>query len=144
MTLLEKTPNLLPDVFSGFFDDDRFMNFDFRRTWPTKIPAANVFEHDGDYKIELAVPGMRKKDFNVTLDNRVLTISAEHEEKEMEDTDSFTRREFNYSSFRRSFNIPENVDLEHVVAKYEAGVLNLTLPKLEMAKKLPQKEIQIM
>ena len=144
MTLLEKTPMLLPDVFSGFFDDDRFLNFDFRKTWPTKVPAANIFEHDDDYMIELAVPGMAKKDFNIDLDNRVLTISAEHEERKDEETDSFTRREFNYSTFKRSFTIPENINLDDIAATYVNGVLKLTLPKLEVTKKLPHKEIKIM
>jgi HSP20 family protein len=143
MTLLEKTPSLMPDVFSGFFDDDRFLNFDFRTTWPSKVPAANVFEHDDDFVIHLAAPGMKKSDFKITMENRTLWISAEREEDVMEEMQDYTRREFNYASFKRSFAIPENVNPDKIGAKYVDGVLMIRLPKLEVVKKLPRKEIKI-
>lgn len=144
MTLLEKTPALLPDVFSGFFDDDRFLNLDFRRNWPAKVPAANVFEHDDDFVIHLAAPGMNKKDFKIALENRTLWISAETEMDKTEEMIDYTRREFNYNAFKRSFAIPENVNIEKIAAKYEDGVMKIRLPKLEVVKKLPRKEIKIM
>ncbi len=144
MTLLEKTPALLPDVFSGFFDDDRFLNLDFRKNWPAKVPAANVFEHDDDFVIHVAAPGMKKKDFKIALENRTLWISAETEMDETEEMQEYTRREFNYNAFKRSFAIPENVDAAKIAAKYEDGVMKIRLPKLEVVKKLPRKEIKIM
>ena len=143
MALLEKTPGLLPDVFSGFFDDDRFLNFDFRNTWPTKVPAANVFEHDDDFVIHLAAPGMKKADFDISLDNKILWIKAEQKEEEKIEEDNYTRREFNYATFRRSFNIPDNVDVDNIIAKYEDGVLKLTLPKMEITKRKERKAIEI-
>lgn len=143
MALLEKTPSLLPDVFSGFFDDDRFLNFDFRNAWPSKIPAANVFEHEDDYVIHLAVPGMKKADFDISLDNKILWIKAERREEEKTEDENYTRREFNYSTFRRSFNIPDNINVEKILAKYEDGVLKLTLPKMEITKRKERKAIEI-
>jgi len=144
MTLLEKTPKLIPDVFSGFFDDDRFLNYDFRTAWPAKVPAANVFEHDNDYIIHLAVPGMSKEDFHIVTENRTLWVSAEKEERLQEKDEEFTRREFNFSSFRRSFMLPNNVLLEKVQAKYEDGILKIMIPKKEVEKKSPRKEIKIL
>ena len=143
MTLLEKQSKMLPDIFSGFFDDDRFLNFDFRKTWPTKVPAANVFEHEKDFMIHLAVPGMKKEDFRLAIDNNNLVITAEIEEKsEMED-DDFTRREYNFSSFKRTFILPDNVNPDKVEAKYDAGILKILIPKKGTLKRDPQREIQI-
>ena len=143
MTLLEKQPKMLPDIFSGFFDDDRFLNFDFRKTWPTKVPAANVFEHEKDFIIHLAIPGMTKEDFHMAIENNNLVITAEIEEKsEMED-EEFTRREYNFSSFRRTFMLPEYVDPDKVEAKYEAGILKILIPKNVGIKRDPKREIKI-
>lgn len=144
MTLLEKTPSLLPDVFSGFFDDDRFLNMDFRKNWPGKVPAANVFEHEDDFVIHLAAPGLKKDDFKLVIENRTLWISAELEVETTKELPDFTRREFNYSAFKRSFALPENVNIEKIKAKYEDGLMKIMIPKLEVAKKLPRKEIKVL
>ena len=144
MTLLEKTPSLLPDVFSGFFDDDRFLNMDVRKNWAAKVPAANVFEHDDDFVIDLAAPGMKKDDFKLIIENRTLWISAEVEAEKQEEMPDYTRREFNYSAFKRSFALPENVNVEKIKAKYENGLMKIIIPKLEVAKKLPRKEIKVL
>ena len=143
MTLLEKQPKMMPDIFSGFFDDDRFLNFDFRTTWPTKVPAANVFEHEKDFMIHLAVPGMTKEDFHMAIDNNNLVITAEIEkESELKDAE-FTRREYNFSSFKRTFMLPDYVNPEMVEAKYEAGILKILIPKHEALKRDPKREIKI-
>ena len=143
MTLLEKQPKMMPDIFSGFFDDDRFLNFDFRTTWPTKVPAANVFEHEKDFMIYLAVPGMTKEDFHMAIDNHNLVITAEIEKESEQKDEEFTRREYNFSSFKRTFMLPDYVNPDMVEAKYEAGVLKILIPKHESLKKDPKREIKI-
>jgi HSP20 family protein len=100
------------------------------------LPAVNINETKDEFKIEVAAPGLKKEDFKVNLDNDVLTISSEKEESKEENDDSIRRREFSYSSFMRSFQLPEQeVDSERIQAKYENGILKIELPKREEAKK---------
>lgn len=143
MTLLEKQPRMLPDIFSGFFDDDPFLNFDFITTCPTKVPAANLFEHEKDVMILLAVPGMTKEDFHMAIDNNNLVITGEIEKESEQNDDDFTRREYNFSSFKRTFMLPDYVNPEMVEAKYEDGILKVLIPKNEGLKKDPKREIKI-
>lgn len=142
MTLLKKT---MPTFFSDFFDTDSW--FDRNSIWPEwkldKIPNANVVEKDDGYEIEMAVPGMKKEDFNITCENRFLTVKAEKEEKEEKEEKNYTRREYNYASFSRSFTLPENVNFEGLTAKYDNGTLSLSIPKLEEAKILDKKEVKV-
>jgi HSP20 family protein len=117
-----------------FMDDDVALK--------AKLPAVNVKDNDKNYEIEVAAPGLKKEDFNISVENRILTISAEHkEEKEMKD-DKFTRREFMATSFNRSFSLPENVDDNNIQGHYEDGVLYVTVPKLEETKP-PKKTIAL-
>lgn len=109
------------------------------------LPAVNVKENDNEYLIEVAAPGLKRGDFKVNYDNGRLTISSEkrveHEEK---DGEKVTRREFSYQSFQRSFTIPETtVAVDKITAKYEDGILHITLPKREEVKPKPAKEIKI-
>ena len=143
MTLLEKQPKMLPDIFSGFFDDDRFLNFDFRTTWPTNVPAAHVFEHEKDFMIHLAVPGMTKDDFQIAIDNNNLVITGEIEKESEQKDEEFTRREYNFSSFKRTFLLPDHVNPDMVEAKYEAGILKMLIPKNDSLKRDPKREIKI-
>lgn len=108
-------------------------------------PSVNVKENDDDFQIELAVPGMSKEDFKVEVDHGVLHVgAAQSEEKgDKDDNGKYTRREFNYSSFRRSFRLPTSVDSTQIGAKYEDGVLILSLPKKEEAKVQAPKSIEI-
>ena len=144
MTVLEKRPGLLPELFTGFFDDDRFLNFDFRNKWPARVPAANVFEKEDSFIIHLAAPGMKKEDFHIDMEDRTLWIKVKVENEIYENEDLYTRMEFNYREFNRSFIVPENVNNELIKAKYEDGILKLLLPKLELEKRLPKQEITIM
>ena len=93
----------------------------------------------------MAVPGMKKSDFNIEIENQILTISSEtRTENEKEDDDSnYTRREFGYASFQRSFTLPESVDDDKIEAKYNEGILNIELPKKEEAKRQPPRKIDI-
>ena len=99
------------------------------------VPAVNVAENKDEFQLALAAPGMKKNDFKIDIDGNVLTISAQLEEKKTEEGEKFTREEYNYSSFRRSFTVPEGVNKEKIEATYADGVLRLSLPKKEEAKK---------
>lgn len=100
----------------------------------TSIPAVNVTEADDSFGLELAAPGKSKSDFDVQVDNGVLTISSEKEEKSETEEKNYTRKEYSFNSFSRSFTLPENVDAEGIKANYEDGVLNVTVPKKEPSK----------
>ena len=107
------------------------------------VPNANIVENDKDFRIELAAPGLERKDFKVEVDNNVLIISAEKEEEKKEENNNFKRREFSYNSFRRSFALPENSLPDKIDAKYDSGILHLTLPKKEVTISTPAKQIQV-
>lgn len=102
------------------------------------MPSVNVKETETNYEIEMAVPGLKKEDFKINIDRNILTISSESqtENEERDEKKNYTRREFNYQSFTRSFTMPSDiVDVEHIEAKYENGILKLAVPKRENAKK---------
>jgi len=111
----------------------------------TTIPLVNIKETTDGFEVEMAAPGMNKEDFKVELDGNVLTISSERkEDNEVKEGDRYSRREFSYQSFQRSFQLPkEVVDAEKIEAKYENGVLRLLVPKKEEARPRPPKMIQI-
>lgn len=147
--VLKKPTNLLPSIVS-FFDGDDFAPgiFNFDMEWnPFKlgkhIPAVNITENAKDFVIELAAPGLEKKDFKVETDNNVLTISAEKKTEEKKETKNYSRREFSCNSFSRSFNLPDNSVVDKIVAEYQNGILKLTLPKKEITEAAPKKEIKI-
>jgi HSP20 family protein len=150
MTQLARTSRLFPEappLLLSMFDDDSFFNFDFPRWgngFGSKVPAANVKENDSEYTIDLAAPGMKRDDFHIDIENGILSISSEKKEESEEKSEHFTRKEFSYSSFSRSFRLPESVNDEKINAKYDNGVLKIHLPKKEEAKKLSKKkEIKI-
>jgi len=131
-------------TFSSLFDD--ILGTDFMPNFNTGItlPAVNIKEDDNEFLVEMAVPGMKKSDFNIDLDNELLSISVEASTKNEEEAKGYTRREFGYSSFKRSFNVPETVDGDKIEAKYNEGILTIHLPKREEAKKKPVREIKIL
>ncbi len=129
MNIIRRTNSLFP-VFNSIFDDNLIKNM-FEMPTSFQVPAVNIKEEENHYEIEMAAPGLKKKDFNVELDNNVLTISVEKEQEKEDKHDTYTRKEFNYTSFRRSFTLPENdVDMEKIDAKYQDGVLHIMIPKL--------------
>ncbi len=107
------------------------------------LPMVNIKETAEAYFVEMAVPGLNKSDFKIDIDNQVLSISAELEEESEDKQENYTRREFGYSSFKRSFNLPETVNEEHIEAKYNEGILSVHLPKKEEAKQKPVRTIKI-
>ena len=148
MTLTRLSDNMFPSFpsfFNRLFEGDLmdWNNTNFAGANST-LPAVNIRENDDDYLIEVAAPGMKKEDFNVDYDNGRLTISSEFREENKEDDDRYTRREYRYRSFQRSFNVPENVvHSDKISAKYTDGILNVTLPKREEVKPKPAKAIKI-
>lgn len=131
-------PSMLPTVFDEFFKpwNEWFDNGSSSFGRVMTVPAVNILENKNDYNVSLAVPGMKKEDFNIDVEGNLLTISCENETSKEEKEEQFTRKEYNYSSFSRSFTLPEEVNKEKIEAKYEDGVLKLMLPKREGAKKL--------
>ena len=148
MTLVRRFNNQVPgiaNIFDDFFGGDVF-NTPAARGQNASVPAVNVQENENEYLIEVAAPGMKKDDFNVEINNDVLTISAEKEEKNEEkgDDEGYTRREFSYSSFCRSFAIPKNeVDEGKIEATYKDGLLKLKLHKRDEVKPKPARKIEI-
>lgn len=110
----------------------------------TSLPAVNVKETDDDFVIELAAPGMDKNDFKINFKNNVLTISSEKKNENEEKSQNYTRKEFSYQSFQRSFTVSDNAVLgDKISAKYNNGILHITLPKREELKPQPEREIKI-
>jgi HSP20 family protein len=129
---LGTVPSMLDEFFkpwSEWFDDGGLM----RRV--ITMPAVNITEDKDNYIVSVAAPGLKKEDFNINIDGNMLSITAEKEEQKEEKEERFTRREYNYSSFARSFGIPDDVNREAIDANYENGVLKLLLPKKEETKK---------
>ncbi|MFN8245036.1 MAG: Hsp20/alpha crystallin family protein [Ferruginibacter sp.] len=108
-----------------------------------RFPPVNITEKNEAYSIDMAVPGFDKADFQIKLDNQLLTISAEKKEEKNENTDKLIRREFSHKSFSRSFSLDEKIDADHISARYENGVLMLNLPKKAEAAK-SAKEINVL
>ncbi len=126
----------IADVFkTPVFNDDA-------KAW-TATPSVNVAENDAAFRLEVAAPGLAKEDFKVNIEDNTLTISAENKvENETKEGEKFLRREFGYSTFKRSFTLPETIDVENIKAAYDNGVLHLTLPKIEVKKALKTIDIQ--
>lgn len=129
----------MDDIINSNFGNEFVSNFNTGIT----LPAVNVLDNAEEYKVEMAVPGLKKSDFDISLDNQLLSISAETKTEENEESENFTRREFGYSSFKRTFSLPETVETDKINAKYEDGILKVTLPKREEAKKKPLRQIKI-
>ena len=133
----------LPSLFNEFFDDDLW------RVTPAKqfaSPAVNILENEKDYQVEIAAPGMTKDDFKVRVENdNELVISLEKKEEHKEDKKkNYLRQEFSYASYHQTFIIPEEVEVEHIAAAMNDGILTVTLPKKEQVTKTPvSRQIEI-
>jgi HSP20 family protein len=137
----------IPSLFDNLFTRDWFdSSLATLNTFGTTLPDANVMETNDEFKIEVAAPGMKRDNFNVELDNNVLTISAQREDnrEEKDAKGNYTHREFSYQAFQRSFSMPENkVDGEKISARYADGILYVTVPKKEEARTKPAKRIAV-
>lgn len=136
----EAVPSMFDDFFrpwNEWFDNGGFMGR------PLSMPAVNISEAKDNYLVSLAVPGMKKDDFKVDVEGNMLTISSEKSETKEANEEKYTRKEYNYSSFSRSFTIPDDVEIEKIDARYQDGELKLTLPRKEEAKKSSAKKISV-
>lgn len=136
---------LFPRLFGDFFDKEfsDWSNSNYSLT-NTTLPATNIQEKSDEYIVTMAVPGMNKKDFKLDLTDNILTISSEKQEEKEEKDSNYTRKEYSYLSFARSFTIPQNVvDSNKISASYENGELQITIPKKEEAKAKKPVQIEI-
>jgi HSP20 family protein len=150
MTQLIKTrknggfPSLRNDYYRNRFFTPRLFDLDLDFfEGGLNAPPANITETDKEYRLDLSVPGMTREDFDVDIENGVLTISSEKEEERKEDDKNFRRREFSYNSFSRTFPLPDNVDENNIRAKYDNGMLQVTIPKTETTILKPKKQIKV-
>lgn len=139
------TKNLSHNNWSNFMDD--FFGLEtLPTTFPNTgitLPKVNIRETKDDYFVDLAIPGMKKEDINIDLDNDVLTISADTKAEGSENEENYTRREFGYTSFKRTFTLPDSINYGKIEAAYKDGVLSIQLPKREEAKPKPARTIKI-
>jgi HSP20 family protein len=139
-----KNNHVMRPAFDSILDD--FLDGESWTSFPTGItaPAVNIKETTDKYEVQVASPGLKKEDFNIDVDNGMLTISSEKkEEKEEKEGDHITRQEFSFSSFKRSFTIPENVDVSKINAAYKDGILTIDLLKKEKKAEDSKKKIAI-
>ncbi|MCM4166330.1 Small heat shock protein IbpB [Arenibacter antarcticus] len=129
----------IEDIFSGDLPTVFSQNFNAG----ISLPKVNIKETAEAYFVEMAVPGLKKSDFQIEIDNQLLSIATEMEEENEQKDGNYTRREFGYSSFKRSFTLPETVDDDNIQANYNEGILSLRLPKKEEAKQKPTRTIKI-
>ena len=123
--------DLVPSVFTSNFNTG------------ITLPKVNIKETANDFAVEMAVPGLKKSDFQIDIDNQVLSISTETKEDNEHKEENYTRREFGYSSFKRTFTLPESVNADKINAIYNEGILSILLPKKEEAKQKPARSIKI-
>lgn len=129
--------HLIDDFFTSGFNDI------FDKDFSKKIPSTNILEKDNSFIIELAAPGLKKDDFKINIENNQLLISTEKKEEKTESSEKYTRREFNYTSFKKSFHLSKEIDRDKIGAKYEDGILRLTLEKKEEAKVKEPRHIKV-
>ncbi|GAB4252655.1 MAG: Hsp20/alpha crystallin family protein [Vicingaceae bacterium] len=138
MSLIKKNLSTFPSL-AEFFDDDWLSKNEFFKDWK---PAVNVEETDKNFEIEMVAPGFDKDDFNVSVENGVLTIQAKSQKEEEHKKKKFTRKEFSYKSFEKSFTLPENVNADDIDATYKRGLLKLVIPKIEQ-KTSDKKQVKV-
>ncbi|MDF2449967.1 MAG: molecular chaperone (small heat shock protein) [Bacteroidota bacterium] len=149
MTLIKWNPSMgkekqtqtapsLDSYFGSFFKNELFP-----KDYAGYMPSVNITESKDSYGIEVSAPGFEKKDFNLSISENVLTISGEKTAESVSEEKTYVRKEFNYGTFKRSFNLADLVDEDHIDAKYENGILKIELPKNDRAKSKNVKHIQI-
>lgn len=131
-----------PNLVDELLGNDYLGEFFNGRTG-INAPAVNIIEGKDDFRIEVAAPGLEKKDFVVNLENNVLTISSEKESKKEENEGKVMRREFSYNSFKRSFTLPNTVEGDKITAEHKEGILYISIPKREEAKVKPPRQIAV-
>lgn len=151
MTLVKKKRNgnghLFPTFASSFLSDRFFnptlFNFDDFDGNDMRIPPVNISETEKEFRIEVSAPGFKNSDFKIEVDNGDLLVSSEKQEEEKEEKKNYWRREFSHSSFSRRFPLPDNCSEDNINAKYDNGMLHITIPKKEATISKPRKEIKV-
>ncbi len=143
MTLIRRVNNNYP-VFQNWLEDfigtvDNSINSRMR----SNVPAVNIAETDNSFEIAFAAPGLSKSDFSIHLEKDVLTVKSIKENNQNDSNTNYTRKEFNFSTFQRSFTLPDAVDIDNIKAEYQNGILNIEIPKKEEAKAKSAREIEI-
>ena len=137
----ESFPTVLNDFFKPW--NEWFENGGNFWGKSISVPAVNVTENTKDFKVSVAAPGLKKEDFKIDVNGNMLTISSETGEEKEEKDEKYTKKEYSYSAFSRSFTLPEGVNKEKIDASYENGILRLVLPKSEESKKISVKHIVV-
>lgn len=141
MNLLKRNSNLVfPSLLDEIFKTDwngGIQNFQ------NSLPAVNILENESNFKLEVYAPGLSKEDFQVEISQKTLSISCEKQFENEVNNEQYSRKEFSSTSFKRTFNLPESVKYDEIQAKYENGVLNISLPKLEEVLPKPKRMIEI-
>ena len=140
--MLAKFNRTYPGFLDDFFGRDYYPAHYVRNGYKS-LPAVNITEDENGYTIEVAAPGLNKKDFKIDLDKNTLTIASVREDKQEESNERYTRREFRYTNFSRTFNLPETVDSDKIGASHKDGILYVDIPKMEEAKEKPARQIAI-
>lgn len=132
----------VPAYWDDFFNDS-FFNGTAPAGCKNTSPAVNITEDDNLFLIEVAAPGLAREDFKINLENDILTISSEQKEEKEENGRRYVRREFSFSAFKRSFQLPETIDADNIKANHSAGILRVELPKNEEALPKAPRQIEI-
>ena len=140
MSIVKRNNMVFPALMNEIFKPDWFGGLEN----PTgHVPAVNIKENEKDFELELAVPGRKKEDFIIDVDNDILTVSAETKTEEVDKEENYTRREFSHTSFRRSFTLPDTIAVDDIKASYKNGILRFVLPKKEEALPKPKRTIKL-
>lgn len=140
MSIVKRNNLVFPSLMDEILKPDWFGGLE---NYKSTFPPVNIQETETGFELELSVPGRKKEDFNVEIDEHILTITSEAKKEEEVKGENYTRKEFSYSSFKRAFTLPETVNEEGIKASYENGILSFTLPKKEEALPKPKRLIEI-
>lgn len=143
MTLIRKFNDNYPTFRTWMDDIFDTVDTSVNRFNTASMPSVNVLEQEDAFKIEFAAPGLTKDDFKINLDNNILTVKSEKEQSDQESNENYTRKEFNYSSFKRTFTLPDSANSDKVSAEYKNGILTINVAKKEEAKVKPARDIEI-
>lgn len=141
MSLVKRNNGIwFPNLLDEFFKPDYYGGV---QNAGSSTPAVNIKDNEKEFILEVAAPGRKREDFNLEVDEKILTISSEFKSENEVKENNYTRREFNFSSFKRAFTLPDSVNEDDIKANYEDGLLRITLPKREEALPKPKRLIEI-
>lgn len=140
MSIVKRNNLVFPALMNEIFKPDWFGGME---NLSNNVPAVNIKENEKDFELELAVPGRKKEDFNIEVDDNVMTVSSEVKNENEITEENFTRKEFGFTSFKRAFTLPETIDEDKIKASYEDGILKFTLPKRKEALPKPKRLIEL-